>query len=196
MTFGIFLDLLIAALLVITISYAVVLNRKLSLVRRDKTSLERLANSFTQATGRAEESIGKLKQTAESLRERMEKAQALRDDLVFLVERGTGAADRLEDLVRETRGASPGYAGESPARNPLGSAGESSDKAPVAKRQPPVAMVPPARPLTAQGSAGESLARAPLSKSPAPQSQPVQAHPKSARSEAERQLLRAIRAAS
>lgn len=178
MTFALLLDLLIAVLLVITISYAVVLNRKLSLVRRDKASLERLANSFTQATGRAEESIGKLKQTAESLRERMEKAQALRDDLVFLVERGTGAADRLEELVRETRGAGQGFAGESP------------DRAPLTKRQGPIAVVPQSRPLAA-------------TKSPPPQAQPVpQAHPaqppskQPARSEAERQLLRAIRAAS
>ncbi len=168
MTFGIFLDLLIAVLLVITISYAVVLNRKLSLVRRDKTSLEKLANSFTLATGRAEESIGKLKQTAENLRDRMEKAQALRDDLVFLAERGTSAADRLEELVRETRsGGGQGFAGE------------------ALKRQGPVAMVPPAaRPLTA-------------SKPSQPQPQSVQPQAKqAARSEAERQLMRAIRAAS
>ena len=189
MTFGIFLDLLIAVLLVITISYAVVLNRKLSLVRRDKTSLERLANSFTQATGRAEESIGKLKQTAESLRERMDKAQALRDDLVFLVERGTGAADRLEELVRETRsGGGQGFAGE------------------ALKRQGPVAMVPPARPLTAKGYAGDSPERSPLGSAgespvrtkpsqPQPQSAQPQAK-QAARSEAERQLMRAIRAAS
>ena len=175
MTFGLFLDLLIAVLLIVTISYAVVLNRRLSMMRRDKAALERLASSFTQATGRAEESIGKLKQTAESLRERMDKAQSLRDDLVFLVERGTGTADRLEELVRETRGVGQGYAGESP------------DRAPLTQRPGPVAVV----------SSGRTVAAA---KAPSPQpppQPPPQPQPKqSVRSEAERQLLRAIRAAS
>ncbi len=103
MPFSLALDVLVAVLLVITIGYAIVLNRRLGRLRRDKSQLERLAATFGQATARAEESIGKLKNTADSLKERIDNAQALRDDLAFLIDRGSSAADRLEETVRAAR---------------------------------------------------------------------------------------------
>lgn len=113
MPYSLIVDLLVAVLLVVTIGYAIVLNKRLGKLRRDKTELEKLASTFGQSTVRAEESIEKLKNAAELLQERMEKAVALRDDLAFLIDRGGQAADSLEDLVRETRdrmgvGARPG----------------------------------------------------------------------------------------
>lgn len=103
------LDILVAFLLIITIGYAMVLNRRLGGLRRDKAELERMAKGFGEATTRAEASIGKLKSAADGLKEQMQKAQALRDDLTFLVERGGVAADRLEAGVRSARGkAGPG----------------------------------------------------------------------------------------
>lgn len=103
MPFSLALDVLVAVLLVITIGYAVVLNRRLGRLRRDKSDLEKLAATFVQATARAEESIGKLKNTADALKERIDNAQALRDDLAFLIDRGGSAADRLEETVRDAR---------------------------------------------------------------------------------------------
>ncbi len=103
MPFSLALDVLVAVLLVITIGYAMVLNRRLGNLRRDKAQLERLAATFGEATARAEESIGKLKTTADALRERIDNAQALRDDLAFLIDRGGSAADRLEETVRAAR---------------------------------------------------------------------------------------------
>ncbi len=103
MPFSLALDVLVAVLLVITIGYAMVLNRRLGNLRRDKAELERLATTFGKATARAEESIGKLKKTADALRERIDNAQALRDDLAFLIDRGGSAADRLEETVRAAR---------------------------------------------------------------------------------------------
>lgn len=103
MPFSLALDVLVAVLLVITIGYAVVLNRRLGRLRRDKSDLEKLAATFVQATARAEESIGNLKKTADSLKERIDNAQALRDDLAFLIDRGGSAADRLEETVRAAR---------------------------------------------------------------------------------------------
>ena len=107
MPFSLALDVLVAVLLVITIGYAVVLNRRLGKLRRDKSQLERLAATFGQATARAEESIGKLKNTADALKERIDNAQALRDDLAFLIDPGTSAADRLEETVRAARKEGP-----------------------------------------------------------------------------------------
>ena len=65
MTFTLALDILVAGLLVVTIAYAVVLNRRLGMLRRDKTELEGLAANFGEATMRAGDSIVKLKTTAE-----------------------------------------------------------------------------------------------------------------------------------
>ena len=103
MPFSLALDVLVAVLLVITIGYAMVLNRRLGRLRRDKSELEKLAATFGRATARAEESIGKLKKTADALKERIDNAQALRDDLAFLIDRGGSAADRLEETVRDAR---------------------------------------------------------------------------------------------
>jgi hypothetical protein len=79
------------------------LNKKLGNLRRDTEALESLASTFGQATVRAEESIGKLRSNADNLQESIEKAQALRDDLAFLIDRGGSAADRLEETVRNAR---------------------------------------------------------------------------------------------
>ena len=103
MPISLMLDLLLAVLLVITIGYAMSLNKRLGMLRQDKEDLEKLASTFANATLRAEEGVGKLKNTAEQLQQRVDKAQSLRDDLVFLIDRGGSAADRLEDTVRTAR---------------------------------------------------------------------------------------------
>lgn len=110
MPFALMLDIVIAILLVATIAYAFLLNKRLAGLRRDKQELEKLAMTFGQATLRAEESLGKLKIMASGLDAELDKAQALRDDLAFLTERGAAAADQLEDAVRKARkaGAVPG----------------------------------------------------------------------------------------
>ena len=103
MTLSLFLDVLIAVLLVITIWYSTVLNRRLNALRNDKDELDHLTSSFGEATMRAGDSIVKLKNTADDLKERIEKAGSLRDDLMFLVERGGAAADRIEKAIRAAR---------------------------------------------------------------------------------------------
>ncbi|MCS5657323.1 MAG: DUF6468 domain-containing protein [Dehalococcoidia bacterium] len=103
MTYSLIVDLFVAILLVVTIGYAIVLNRRLGKLRGDKAELEKLATTFGESTVCAEESIEKLRNAADMLQDRMEKAEALRDDLAFLIDRGGKAADKLEDLVRATR---------------------------------------------------------------------------------------------
>ncbi len=103
MEFSLLLDVLLALLLAVTIGYAVVLNRRLANLRADRAELEKVALSFGQAATRAEDSLGKLKENAEMLQERLAKSQALADDLSFLVDRGGTVADRLEELVRAGR---------------------------------------------------------------------------------------------
>lgn len=93
------LDLLVAGLLVATIVYAWVLNRKLSALRSAKPEMEQLIARFVQATARAENGLAEIRQTAEQtgegLRQATEEGQSIADDLVFLVERAGKLADRL-----------------------------------------------------------------------------------------------------
>ena len=106
-SFGLVLDIVIALLLVATIIYAVILNRQLGALRRNKDELSKVIANFNEATIRAESAIPRLKRAAEesklSLQERIDKAQALRDDLSFMIERGDNMANRLENSVRQAR---------------------------------------------------------------------------------------------
>ncbi len=115
-SFAVLLDGLMIVLLVVTIAYAWALNRRLATWRSDKGDLERLIERFNQAAQRAETGIATLKAASEdtgrSLNREIVKAQSLRDDLAFLIERAEPIADRL---MERTRGARPM---ESPAAPP------------------------------------------------------------------------------
>lgn len=120
MTFALILDILIAILLVATISYAVMLNRRLAQLRQDQSELEKLTENFNEATLRAEESIYKLTGSTDEMKrdvqETLKKAEALRDDLNFLIDRAGKSADKLEEEVRANRkeaaAQQPAYSGK------------------------------------------------------------------------------------
>ncbi|MBN2751687.1 MAG: hypothetical protein JXQ84_03165 [Rhodospirillaceae bacterium] len=105
----VFLDVVIVALLVPTIVYAVILNRRLEVLRRNRDELGKMIAAFQEATARAEAGIPKMRKTVEdvggTLREAVEKAQTLRDDLAFMSERADSMANRLEAQLREARSA-------------------------------------------------------------------------------------------
>jgi hypothetical protein len=117
MPLSLIIDVLVAVLLVVTIGYAVMLNKRLGSLRRDKGELERLVAGFADTTARAETGISELRSMADILQERLKRAESLRDDLVFLMERGNATADRLEGVVRDARGQGTGeLTAESPAK--------------------------------------------------------------------------------
>ncbi len=117
MPFSLILDILIAVLLVASIGYTVSLNRRLTALRQDKDELESLTSKFADATTKAEASIqtlrGSTDEIASALNKEIEKAESMRDDLTFLVDRAGSLADRLEGGVRDARA-------EAPMDNPLG----------------------------------------------------------------------------
>lgn len=98
------LDGVVVVLLVATIGYAVVLNRRIGEMRKWKAEFDRMITSFNQATTRAEAGIQSLKSIASQrgpdLQRSLDKARSLRDDLAYLVERGDTLADRLTESVR------------------------------------------------------------------------------------------------
>lgn len=108
------LDIVVSVLLVATIGYAWMLNKRLSSLRKNRDDLAKTIAAFNEATVRAESSIPKLRKAAEesgqTLQERVEKAQSLRDDLAFMIERADTMANRLENAVRSAR--TDGKAGE------------------------------------------------------------------------------------
>ena len=107
MDWKVLLDIVVSLLLIATISYAVMLNSRLSALRKNRDDLAKTIINFNEATMRAESSIPKLRKAADeagqTLQERVEKAQSLRDDLAFMIERADTMANRLENAVRSAR---------------------------------------------------------------------------------------------
>lgn len=105
--FELLINLIIIGLLVPTIIYAYRLNKNLSLLRQDQNSLAKLIQSLNEATIKAEHSIPKLKSATEStsgeLKEVVDNAKTLKDDLMFINERADNLADRLENVIHNGR---------------------------------------------------------------------------------------------
>ena len=101
------INLLIIVLLVPTIIYAYKLNKNLTLLRENQNSLSRLISSLNDATVKAESSIPKLKNVTEassqSLKDVVDNAKTLKDDLTFINERADNLADRLENVIHDGR---------------------------------------------------------------------------------------------
>jgi phage-related minor tail protein len=99
MNTAILLDILLAALMVATIVYAVILNRRLAAFRQGKEELQALIAAFTASTEKARSGIDQLReaseQSAKALQTVIGDARAMREDLGFLVDRGAAIADRL-----------------------------------------------------------------------------------------------------
>jgi hypothetical protein len=130
------LDILVAVLLATTIGFAALLNHRLGKLRRDRDELEKTTAEFRQATAHAEDSVGKLKISTAALQEKIDKAQSLCDDLVFLIDRGGTTADRIESEVRATRKHrnAPGAKPLSPAAKPRAKA-DGSDGLPKSEAE-------------------------------------------------------------
>jgi len=174
-TLNLLLDVIIIVLLVPTIVYAVILNTRLKQLRDNRDDLARLVAAFNDATARAESGIPKLRRAADeagqSLQERVEKAQTLRDDLAFMTERADSMAGRLETSVRQAR----------------------EEMRPA---QPPPPQVAPARASRApRAVAPEPIEpKAPRIELPPVEPEEMVEAADDERSEAERELLRALQA--
>jgi hypothetical protein len=101
------LDILLVVLLAATLFHAVRLERALGTLKRDRAALEALVETFNASTRAAESGIERLRVATDGagrhIQRQIETATTLKDDLTFLVQRGEGLADRLDELVRATR---------------------------------------------------------------------------------------------
>ncbi len=114
MDMGLLADGFLALLLVVTIGYAVVLNRKLAALRETKDDMARMLAEFVQTTAQAEAGVRELRERASASGEdlssivaeasaKLEQATGLKEDLGFLIEKGDSLADRLERGIEGAR---------------------------------------------------------------------------------------------
>lgn len=105
------LEIALIVLLAFTLFHALRLERALGVLRRDRAALEELVAGFNASTRQAEQSIERLRAAADGtgrqIARQLDTAGALKDDLVFLIERGERLADRLDGLVRAGRQLAP-----------------------------------------------------------------------------------------
>lgn len=101
------INLVIIVLLVPTIAYAYSLNKNLEILRQNQNSLAKLVEALNDATFKAENSIPKLKSvtehSSENLKEVVDSAKEIKNDLLFINERADNLADRLEQVISDGR---------------------------------------------------------------------------------------------
>lgn len=107
MNFPLAFDVLMAILLMVTIGYAVILNRRLSTWRRDRGELEKIIARFDRAAERAETGLAHLKvssaEVGQLLDNLVNRGDVLRDDLVYLLDRAEPVINRLDNVRRGQR---------------------------------------------------------------------------------------------
>ena len=100
------LDIGVAILLLATIGFCAILNRRLAALRRNEGELAQVLVQFNEAAARAEAGVTRLKEasheSAGTLRERIEEARALCDDLAFMTQRGGKIAAELNVKLART----------------------------------------------------------------------------------------------
>jgi len=123
--FGLVLDGTVIALLLVALPLVLRLERRLAAVRLEGAALDKSAAGLSEATRMAEAASMRLRASAEGagrqVADRLAKAEPVRDDLRYLVERAESIADRLDGLVRTARPAlqdAPAHAEAAPRETP------------------------------------------------------------------------------
>lgn len=108
--FQLLVEGIVVALLGVTIYYAVILNRRLAAIRAQESALVGLIARFAEESVRADAAAAKLKanaaETEKTLRPMIEKAQALCDELAFMLDHGGALADQLDRARSAIKGGS------------------------------------------------------------------------------------------
>lgn len=102
--FGLIIDGVVMALLIVTVIYCTELNRRLKALHTDQDGLRSVVAALDRATDSAQASIAELKSLAASaaagLKAERERADALLEELKLMV----GSADRVANRLAESRG--------------------------------------------------------------------------------------------
>ncbi len=99
---GVFIELLVATLLVVTIAYCVLVNRKLVQLRSDQSELKVIVRELHAATGQAEQAIAGLRQGAQnadrSLGQQIDRVRELDEQLSTNMGKGEALLVKLSAL--------------------------------------------------------------------------------------------------
>jgi hypothetical protein len=97
---GIFIDLMMAALLGATLWYCARLNKRIQVLQDAKSELAQIIQEFDESTQRATQSIAEIHKAstriAENIQHKIDKANFLADDLQFLIERSAKITDKAD----------------------------------------------------------------------------------------------------
>ena len=108
---GMMIDMVVAFLLVLTIGYCILLNRRLKLLKADEQSLRATISELVTATQIAERAIGGLKLTVHEcdmgLGERLRKAERMTIEIDRTIATGKDLLGRLSQIVTAGRGKDP-----------------------------------------------------------------------------------------
>lgn len=101
------LDLMLAGLLCATLIYCFVLNRRLSRLRSARGDMAEMVRSFHQATEAARASVSELKNASDAigmdLKNQVDKARELLDELELVTSSASRVADRIEKGVDQSK---------------------------------------------------------------------------------------------
>lgn len=104
---GFIIDVIGSVLLAAVIYYTIRLNQHFQMLQKNRAELARQLSGFAHSTERAEAAIQQVqhstKESAQQMEELLQRAEMLKSDLGFLVDRASGLADRLESGVRRER---------------------------------------------------------------------------------------------
>lgn len=100
---GIAIELIVGGLMVVTISYCILLDRRLRAVRQDEQTMRKTVTELSVATERAERAIESLKHTLgdcdRTLAERLKAAERYANDLEDQIRSGDEVLDRINRIV-------------------------------------------------------------------------------------------------
>lgn len=103
MTLSLAIELMVAFLLVVTIGYCVILNKRLSRLRADEATLRATISELITATEIAERAILGLKATAadcdQTLGNRLRAAESVSDRLTDQIKSGESLVDRVSSIA-------------------------------------------------------------------------------------------------
>lgn len=101
---GMILEAVVAVLLVVTIAYCIMLDRRIRAFKSEQVNLAGLVAELSDATSNAQLAVAGLKNTADEadgeLDGKLKKARSLSEELAFMVETGNSLAGKLADPAR------------------------------------------------------------------------------------------------
>lgn len=101
------LEIVVVTLLILTLIFCIILNKKLAMLKSGSSELWRLVQTIDSSIINARGGIAELKKTIsdayETLRKLIAQANDLSGEMPFLTDAGNKSADKLEKLVNEAR---------------------------------------------------------------------------------------------